>query len=72
MSSNLAHTLEECDLILAHVSGADHLAIRLFERGEMVTHRFRQIPRQRDPLAGRAESRLVAWNLTAPRAESVG
>ncbi len=26
---NLAHTLEECDLLLAQVSGADHLAIRL-------------------------------------------
>lgn len=28
-SSNLAHTLEECDQILAHVSGSDHLAVRL-------------------------------------------
>jgi integrase len=28
-SSDLAHTLEECDRILAHVSGSDHLAIRL-------------------------------------------
>ena len=28
-SSNLAHTIEECDLLLAQVSGADHLAIRL-------------------------------------------
>ena len=28
-SSNLAHTIEECDRILAHVSGADHLAVRL-------------------------------------------
>jgi hypothetical protein len=26
---NLAHTLEECDLLLSQVSGADHLAIRL-------------------------------------------
>jgi integrase len=26
---NLSHTLEECDLLLAQVSGADHLAIRL-------------------------------------------
>jgi len=26
---NLAHTLEECDLLLAQVSGASHLAIRL-------------------------------------------
>jgi hypothetical protein len=26
---NLAHTLEECDRLLAQVSGADHLAIRL-------------------------------------------
>jgi integrase len=26
---NLAHTLEECDLLLAQVSGVDHLAIRL-------------------------------------------
>jgi hypothetical protein len=28
-ASSLAHTLEECDLLLAQVSGADHLAIRL-------------------------------------------
>lgn len=28
-SSNLAHTLEECDQILGHVSGSDHLAVRL-------------------------------------------
>lgn len=28
-ASNLAHTLEECDLLLAQVSGADHVAIRL-------------------------------------------
>src|SRR3984885_14924371 len=28
-SSNLAHTLEECDRLLAQVSGSDHLAIRL-------------------------------------------
>jgi integrase len=28
-SCNLAHTLEECDLLLAQVSGGDHLAIRL-------------------------------------------
>jgi integrase len=28
-ASNLAHSLEECDLLLAQVSGADHLAIRL-------------------------------------------
>lgn len=27
-SSNLAHSLEECDLLLAQVSGGDHLAIR--------------------------------------------
>ena len=26
-ASNLAHTLEECDLLLASVSGPDHLAI---------------------------------------------
>jgi integrase len=26
---NLAHTLEECDLLLTQVSGADHLAVRL-------------------------------------------
>jgi len=26
---NLAHTLEECDRLLAQVSGADHLAVRL-------------------------------------------
>jgi integrase len=26
---NLVHTLEECDLLLAQVSGADHLAVRL-------------------------------------------
>jgi integrase len=28
-ASNLAHTLEECDRVLSHVSGADHLAVRL-------------------------------------------
>lgn len=28
-SSNLSHTLEECDRLLAHVSGADHLAVRI-------------------------------------------
>ncbi len=28
-SSNLSHTLEECDRLLAHVSGTDHLAVRL-------------------------------------------
>jgi integrase len=28
-ASNLAHTLEECDLLLAQVSGGDHLAIRI-------------------------------------------
>jgi integrase len=28
-SSNLAHTLEECDRILAHLSDADHLVVRL-------------------------------------------
>ena len=28
-ASSLAHSLEECDLLLAQVSGADHLAIRL-------------------------------------------
>jgi integrase len=29
-SSNLSHTLEECDRLLAHVSGADHLVVRIF------------------------------------------
>jgi integrase len=28
-ASNLAHTLDECDLLLAQVSGSDHLAVRL-------------------------------------------
>ena len=28
-SSNLSHTLEECDRLLAHVSGSDHLVVRI-------------------------------------------